>query len=544
MILSKIAQLLVGGTIGSVVALNLLPANLASNSMAIAQLAQALNPEEVNLRVKQIIVRIDGANQGSGSLIGHSGTTYTVLTNWHVVKEEGDYTIQTIDGRKHQVDSASIKRLPGLDLGIFKFDSKQNYQVAELGDASNLSEGQTVYFAGYPGELRQEDNRYYRFFTANLVGILPKATEDGYSLVYSGEAFPGMSGGPVLNKQGLMIGIHGEANIHAVSGGTSNYGIAINSYQQAIAQGNTQPASEPQPAETETAEATQPDKAASPPEVIVDNTPQPEAEPTESSSSLSDNISSVPTFTPDTSANTPETSATEQPSETASDTDQSTAATQPEAEETNEPVAVDENSLVSARTGIDYTKLRNLLEAKKWSEADLHTYQLVEQIVKSAKQQNKHVFIELKTIANFSCPDVRTIDALWKKYSNNKFGFSPQQKVWQNVNQQGDFSTQTWRRFATEVGWKEGEVDSGSGYLLHDELDFQPTEAPAGHLPWWFALPDEEQKVIKHLFARCNFNPTVEELEAEAGNEGEGTSNNREAANNQPNINKVPKSLN
>ena len=543
MILSKIAQLLVGGTIGSMVALNLLPANLAGNSTAIAQLAQALNPEEVNLRAKQIIVRIDGANQGSGSLIGNSGNTYTVLTNWHVVKDGGDYTIQTIDGRKHQVDSASIERLPGLDLAIFKFDSSQNYQVAELGDANNLSEGQTVYFAGYPGELRQEDNRYYRFFTANLVGILPKATEDGYSLVYSGEAFPGMSGGPVLNKQGLMIGIHGEANIHAVSGGTSNYGIAINSYQQAIAQANSQPTSEPQPAETETAEATQPE-AASPPEVIVDNTPQPEAEPTESSSSLSDNISSVPTFTPDTSANTPETSATEQPSETASDTDQSTAATQPEAEETNEPVAVDENSLISARTGIDYTKLRNLLEAKKWSEADLHTYQLVEQIVKSAKQQNKHVFIELKTIANFSCPDVRTIDALWKKYSDNKFGFSPQQKVWQNVNQQGDFSTQTWRRFATEVGWKQGEVDSGSGYLLHDELDFQPSEAPAGHLPWWFALPDEEQEVIKHLFARCNFNPTAEELEAEAGNsESEGTSNNREAANNQPNINKVPKSL-
>ena len=530
---SKIAQLLIGGTIGSMVALNLLPVSVASNPTA-SQLAQALNPEEVNLRAKQIIVRIDGANQGSGSLIGQSGNTYTVLTNWHVVKDGGDYTIQTIDGRKHQVDSASIERLPGLDLAIFKFNSSQNYQVAELGDANNLSEGQTVYFAGYPGELRQEDNRYYRFFTANLVGILPKATENGYSLVYSGEAFPGMSGGPVLNKQGLMIGIHGEANIHAVSGGTSNYGIAINSYQQAIAQGNTQPTSEPQPAETETAEATPPSEAASPPEVIVNTTPQPEAEP-ESSPSLSDNISSVPTFTPDTSANTPETTATQQPSETASDTDRPTAATQPEVEETKQPVTVDENSLVSARTGIDYTKLRNLLEAKKWSEADLHTYQLIEQIVKSAKQQNKHVFIELKTIANFSCPDVRTIDALWKKYSDNKFGFSPQQKVWQNVNQQGDFSTQTWRRFATKVGWKQGEVASSSGYKLYEQLDFEPAKAPVGHLPWWFALPDEEQKVIKSLFSRCNLNPTLEELEAEA------TSNiNRDSTDNGNEIDKTP----
>ena len=536
MILSKIAQLLVGGTIGSMVALNLLPANAVGYQTAIAQLAQALNPEEVNLRVKQIIVRVDGAGVGSGSLIGHSGNAYTVLTNWHVVKNQGDYTIQTIDGRKHQVDPSSVKRLPELDLAILKFTSKQNYQIAELGDANNLSEGQTVYFAGYPGELRQEDNRYYRFFTANLVGILPKATEHGYSLVYSGEAFPGMSGSPIFNKQGLMIGIHGEANIHAVSGGISNYGIAINSYQQAIAQADTQPTSKPPAAETETGETAQPEEAASPPEVVVDNTPQPEAGSTESSQSLSDNVSSVPTFSPDT-ASKPDTTATKQPPETtASDTDSSTAATQPEAETAADvPTIIIENSLVSSRTGIDYTKLRDLLEAKKWSEADLHTYQLVEQIVKSAKQQNKHVFIELKTIANFSCPDIRTIDALWKKYSNNKFGFSPQQKVWQNVNQQGDFSTQTWRRFATEVGWKQGEVDSGSGYLLHDELNFQPAEAPAGHLPWWFALPDEEQEVIKHLFARCNFD-SIEELEAE------GTSNNSEAANNQPNINKAPKS--
>lgn len=141
---------------------------------------------------------------------------------------------------------------------------------------------------------------------------------------------------------------------------------------------------------------------------------------------------------------------------------------------------------------------------------------MIEQIVKSAKLQHKQAFVELKTIAEFSCPDIRTVDYLWKKYSENKFGFSPQQKIWQSVNQKGDFSTQTWRRFATEVGWKKGEVASGSGYILYEQLNFEPTNAPAGHLPWWFALPDEEQNVIKYLFARCNLNPTVEELEAEA----------------------------
>lgn len=526
---SKISQLLIGGTVGCTMILGWLFVGLEPQytKAAVAQLAQALSPEEVNLRAKQISVRIDGANLGSGSLIDRSDNVYTVLTNWHVMKNQGDYVAQTIDGRVHQADPASIKQLPGLDLAVFKFNSDQNYQTAELGDASNLSEGQNVYFAGYPGELREEDNRYYRFFTANLVGILPTSTENGYSLVYNGEAFPGMSGGPVFNKNGLMIGVHGEANINAISGGTSNYAIPINSYQQAIAKLNTQPAVETQlPAPT--------------PEVAQQSEAAESADP--------DNISSVPTFTTEPSQATSNSEATQpevivEPEATQPES-QSQAAVQPESVESEEiaiPTTIRKISLISQKTGIDYTKLRNLLREKKWSEADIHTYQLVEQIVKTAKQQNQHVFIELNTIAEFSCPDIRTVDYLWKKYSDNKFGFSPQQEVWQSVNQKGDFSTQTWRRFATKVGWKKGEVANGTGYLLYDELDFEPSKAPAGHLPWWFALPDEEQKVIKSLFARCNLNPTVQELEAEARKNSNSANT---ANNNQPNVNKRPKSRN
>ncbi|MEO0836017.1 MAG: GUN4 domain-containing protein [Cyanobacteria bacterium J06642_3] len=608
---NKIIPLMIAGTVANTLALNLLPrgTDAAQAKSAAIQLAQALTPEEVNLRAKQIIVRIDGASVGSGSIIEYADDVYTVLTNWHVVKNQGNYVVQTIDGRKHQAIPASVKRLPGLDLAVVQFSSSQNYQTAELGDSNNLSEGQTVYFAGYPGELRREDNRYYRFFTANLVGILPKSTENGYSLIYNGEAFPGMSGGPVFNKDGLMIGVHGEANIHAFSGGTSNYAIPISSYQDAIAKLNTQPtvtqplttAETPKPIP----EVVQPlPEAETPkpiPEVAQQPSAEPEPEPTEpkkpttptaainddqpsqeSSSLDSDNISSVPTFSSDSDAQTaetdikpeiiiefgdekasatveieptptqPEAEATSEPPEASTpdpeaNTDQKPpeVVVQPqqgESEEIDVPTTTRKISLISPKTGIDYTKLRNLLRDKKWSEADILTYQLVEQVVKSAKQQNKHVFIELKTIAEFACPDIRTADFLWKKYTNNKFGFSPQQEIWQSVNQKGDFSTQTWRRFATEVGWKEGEIASGSGYLLYDQLDFEPKQAPVGHLPWWFALPDESQKVIKSLFARCNLNPTVEELEAEAQQNSSNTAQN--PPNNQPNVDQNPKSPN
>jgi serine protease Do len=564
-------KLLTGGIIGGTIVLSVLLVNLKPQitKATVIQLAQVLSPEEVNLRAKPIIVRIDGANVGSGSLIDYSNGVYTVLTNWHVMKNPGGYTVQTIDGRTHPVDTASIKQLPGLDLAILKFTSNQNYQTAELGNSANLNEGQSLYFAGYPGELREEDNRYYRFFPVNLVGILPKSTENGYSLIYNGEAFPGMSGGPVFNQEGLMIGVHGEANINAISGGTSNYAIPINSYQQAIAKLNTAPTAEkPQPpANTNVAKEPQ---AETTPSLQPNNTNQPE----EPESTNPDNVSSVPTFTPKPSSSTPNaeteskpevvvtepkppqveekpevvvnepeppkaesqpaaTTQPEPPEQEKPEVAIETQPTEPASETTNIPSTQQRVTLISQKTGIDYTKLQNLLKEQKWSEADLHTYELIEQIVKTAKQENQHIFIELKSIAEFSCPDIRTIDYLWKEYSGNKFGFSSQQEIWQSVNQKGDFSTETWRSFATKVGWKKGEVASGSGYLLYDQLNFDPTKAPAGHLPWWFALPEEEQKVIKHLFARCNFNPSEQELEAEAKQE---RPQNAVSKKNQPNI--------
>ncbi|MEY2857000.1 MAG: hypothetical protein RLZZ74_1312, partial [Cyanobacteriota bacterium] len=455
---------------------------------------------------------------------------------------------------------------------------------------------------GYPGELRREDNRYYRFFTANIVGILPKSTENGYSLIYSGEAFPGMSGGPVFSRDGVMIGIHGEANVNAISGGTSNYAIPIASYQQAIAKLNTQPTAQTPPATPIPIPAPKPEVAPKPvtpptpaPVVSTPKTPvKPPAPASQPSKPINvDNVSSVPTFGSggqpnskpaskpevivevEPSAETPKPTSkpatkpevvveTEpaQPTVEQPKTEQPVKqpVKQPTVEQSTPPAASEEEvlvttasrkiALISPRTGIDYTKLRNLLKAGEWSEADLHTYQLVEQIIKSARSENKHVFIELKTIAEYSCPDIRTVDYLWKKYSNNQFGFSSQQEVWQSVNQDGDFSTQTWRRFATEVGWKQGDVSVGSGYLLYNQLNFEPTKAPSGHLPWWFSLPDEEQKVIKYLFARCNFNPTTSELEAEtranSPNTAQNPSNNRRTKssinNLQFNINKPPKS--
>jgi hypothetical protein len=36
-------------------------------------------------------------------------------------------------------------------------------------------------------------------------------------------------------------------------------------------------------------------------------------------------------------------------------------------------------------------------------------------------------------IQEFPCPDLQTINQLWVKYSNERFGFTVQSRIWENV---------------------------------------------------------------------------------------------------------------
>ena len=502
--------------------------------------------------------------------------------------------MQTIDGRIYPVDYSTVRQLPNLDLAILQFERQQNYQLAQIGNSNSLVEGQNIYFAGYPGELRQEDNRYYRFFPVSLVGILPESTANGYALVYNGEAFPGMSGSPVLDNRGFLVGIHGEANINALTGGTSNYGIPINSYQVAVSQiatpsneSNTQPTSESettattpsnesntQPtSESETTASapsnesnTQPtsesETTATTPSNESNTQPTSESETTASTPSNSEANSSVTvdTITEDnsTSAETSqdndlatETSANTKPSDS-QDTNpadntttslNSSASSESEEQALFKDVSVPDSNnsetdstspseleqtpmLLSLTTGIDYTNLKDLLASQQWEQANRKTRHSIARIIDTAKRKNERSLTESNAIADFACQDIRMIDRLWLQYSDNKFGFTPQQAVWQENQRNIGFTLDAWRNFATEIGWKEGEINDSGGYLLYEQLTFDPQTAPQGHLPWWFAASDEQQNIIKAVFNRCSLQEELEEatidnLETESETESE-----------------------
>ncbi len=193
------------------------------------KIAIGATESEINKIAAEITVRIDGQNRsGSGVIVEKQGDTYYVLTNWHVVNKVGDYQVRTPDGKMHQVYYTLIKQVPNVDLAIVPFSSSQNYPIAETGDPTQLVPGTNVYVGGWP---RSGSNLKQRIFlsTAGMVTGRQQPVA-GYSLLYDNLVRAGMSGGPVLNEEGHLVGINGIVKLQENSDVIVSGGIEINTF--------------------------------------------------------------------------------------------------------------------------------------------------------------------------------------------------------------------------------------------------------------------------------------------------------------------------
>ena len=135
-------------------------------------------------------------------------------------------------------------------------------------------------------------------------------------------------------------------------------------------------------------------------------------------------------------------------------------------------VAADTTPLVSA-VGMDYINLRNLLAAKKWREADEETGRVMLKVA----GREKEGWLDTKSIEKFPCEDLRTIDQLWIKYSNGRFGFSVQKRIYQSLGGTSEYDEAIFERFGSRVGWIQKNER-----LYYNDLTFSE-KAPEAHLP-------------------------------------------------------------
>jgi WD40 repeat protein len=148
---------------------------------------------------------------------------------------------------------------------------------------------------------------------------------------------------------------------------------------------------------------------------------------------------------------------------------------------------------LSCESGIDYTRLRQLLAAGKWLDADLETTAIILRI----SGREAEGWLTEEDIENFPCADLLTIDQLWVKYSQGRFGFSVQKEIWESVGGKKNADYLIYCSFSKRVRWGDGN----NSWLLYPDLTFNTT-APAGHLPgglldWlWSSYRKERSKLL------------------------------------------------
>jgi hypothetical protein len=124
---------------------------------------------------------------------------------------------------------------------------------------------------------------------------------------------------------------------------------------------------------------------------------------------------------------------------------------------------------LKSEKNIDYSDLQNLLIKQDYQAADSLTREKLCELAGAPAIQRKWVYFT--EIEKFPATDLAIIDRLWYIYSEGKFGYSIQRKIWLSLGK--DFN-KLWEKIA----WKK--ANKWTKYPQEFTWDLT---APPGHLP-------------------------------------------------------------
>jgi S1-C subfamily serine protease len=134
-----------------------------------------------------------------------------VVTNHHVLvfgQSQQNYQIITPDGQTHSA-KVLMNGNKGQDLAILTFESSRSYSIAPISSSSLLKLGEEVFAAGFPAESDTGEKDNFRLNQGVVALFSAKPFGGGYEIGYTSTVKKGMSGGPLFNRQGEVIGLNG-----------------------------------------------------------------------------------------------------------------------------------------------------------------------------------------------------------------------------------------------------------------------------------------------------------------------------------------------
>ena len=171
---------------------------------------------------------------GTGSIINNKGE---IITNWHVVGNAKKLYIWLLPDDPKKMDERLLMYEPSFtgtvinrnkrkDLALVKVEGlPKNIKIIRFGKTSDIPVGSTVYSIGHPsGEA-------WTFSSGMVTQIRPNYTWDYENSSHKANVIqhevptnPGNSGGPLLDENGLMVGVNSFVRVNTQ---LINFSVAI-----------------------------------------------------------------------------------------------------------------------------------------------------------------------------------------------------------------------------------------------------------------------------------------------------------------------------
>lgn len=136
-------------------------------------------------------------NYGSGFVIKHG----YVATNYHVIRDSNHITLRLVNSERELPIDRIIHTDGRYDLAILQC-SRLKAVPLNLGNSDKIQIGETVYVTGNP-------KGWFGTFSVGVVSAIRdnpfKANDDMIQI--TAPVSPGSSGGPVMNRNGLVIAV-------------------------------------------------------------------------------------------------------------------------------------------------------------------------------------------------------------------------------------------------------------------------------------------------------------------------------------------------
>ena len=167
-------------------------------------------------KINPAIVCVDsqltsGISCGTGCIIHKSGI---ILTSAHVIENSENIIVTTANGQDYK--AKILKRFSdNKDIILLKINTTKNLRTVKLGDSEKIKVGQKVLAIGNP----------FGFNGTLTQGIISRIDYSKNRIQTDAAINPGSSGGPLLNKNGEIIGINQA--IYNPDNNISNIGIGF-----------------------------------------------------------------------------------------------------------------------------------------------------------------------------------------------------------------------------------------------------------------------------------------------------------------------------